>query len=127
LYQTSANARAHQRELAGWRSAGSAPWHFVLKQGDNRFQVELDVIQAGSQPQLQVRVGETTVELKLLASDGRWLSLEQDGVRRRVAYHQQGDSLWLYGQYGNLELQDVTHEAAGGQSIARSGTVRAPM
>src|SRR5690554_1389286 len=26
LYQASANGRAHQQQLAGWRSAGSAPW-----------------------------------------------------------------------------------------------------
>jgi geranyl-CoA carboxylase alpha subunit len=67
------------------------------------------------------------VELKLLASDGRWLSLELDGIRRRVAYHQDGDTVHLYGQYGNLELVDVTHEPAGGQNAASSGTVKAPM
>jgi geranyl-CoA carboxylase alpha subunit len=53
--------------------------------------------------------------------------LEQDGIRRRVAYHQDGDTLHLYGQYGNLELVDVTHEPAGGQNAASSGTVKAPM
>jgi geranyl-CoA carboxylase alpha subunit len=127
LYQASANARAHQGELAGWRSAGSAPWSFMLKQGDNRYSVALDVIEAGSQPCLRATIGDATVELKLLASDGRWLSLELDGIRRRVAYHQDGDTLHLYGQYGNLELVDVTHEPAGGQNAASSGTVKAPM
>src|SRR5690606_416874 len=123
LYQASANSRAHQGELAGWRSAGSAPWRFLLKQGDNRYSVALDVLKAGSQPRLRATVGEARVELKLLASDGRWLTLEQDGIRRRVAYHQDGDTLHLYGQYGNLELVDVTHEPAGGLSAASSGTV----
>ncbi len=127
LYQQSANARAHQRELAGWRSAGSAPWQFTLKHGEQKHRVNLDVQVAGSQPSLLATVGDTQVSLTLLASDGRWLTLELDGIRRRIAYQQQGEQLWLYGRYGNLELLDVTHEPAGGQNAASSGAVKAPM
>ncbi|MDP3847307.1 MAG: acetyl/propionyl/methylcrotonyl-CoA carboxylase subunit alpha [Pseudomonas sp.] len=127
LYQESANSRAHQGELAGWRSAGSAPWQFTLKHGEQKYSVELEVLTAGSQPSLRAKVGDSCVELKLLASDGRWLTLELDGIRRRIAYQHNGEQLWLYGQRGNLELQDVTHEPAGGQNAASSGTVKAPM
>jgi geranyl-CoA carboxylase alpha subunit len=127
LYQESANSRAHQRELAGWRSAGSAPWRFILKQGEQKFTVELDVMTAGSQPKLQACIGESKVDLQLLASDGRWLTMQLGGVRRRIAYHHDGEKLWLYGPFGNLELTDVTHEPAGGQNAASSGTVKAPM
>jgi geranyl-CoA carboxylase alpha subunit len=127
LYQTSANARAHQPGLSGWRSAGSAPWRFVLKQGEHKHAVELDVITSGQQAQLCVRRGEEQVSLRLLASDGRWLTLELDGVRRRQAYHIEDKRLWLYAEHGNLELLDVTHEPAGGQSAASSGAVKAPM
>ena len=127
LYQGSANSRAHQSELAGWRSAGSAPWRFILKQGEQKFTVELDVVAAGSQPKLQACIGETKVDLQLLSSDGRWLTLQLDGIRRRMAYHHDGEKLWLYGPFGNLELLDVTHEPAGGQNAASSGTVKAPM
>ncbi|MFZ2320023.1 MAG: acetyl/propionyl/methylcrotonyl-CoA carboxylase subunit alpha [Pseudomonas sp.] len=126
LYQQSANARAHQRELAGWRSAGSAPWQFTLKHGEQKHRVNLEVQVAGSQPSLLATVGDTQVSLTLLASDGRWLTLELDGIRRRIAYQQQGEQLWLYGHYGNLELLDVTHEPAGGQNTASSGAVKAP-
>jgi geranyl-CoA carboxylase alpha subunit len=127
LYQQSANSRAHQGGLAGWRSAGSAPWRFVLKHGEQKYAVELEVLGAGQQPSLRARVGEARVELRLLASDGRWLTLELDGIRRRQAYQQDGDRLWLYGRQGNLELLDVTHAPAGGQNAASSGTVKAPM
>lgn len=127
LYQQSANARAHQRELAGWRSAGSAPWQFTLKHGEHKHRINLEVQVAGSQPSLLATVGDTQVSLTLLASDGRWLTLELDGIRRRIAYQQQGEQLWLYGHYGNLELLDVTHEPAGGQNAASSGAVKAPM
>jgi geranyl-CoA carboxylase alpha subunit len=127
LYQASANGTAHQGGLAGWRSAGSAPWRFVLKQGEAKHTVELDVQGSGSQAHLKARVGETELELKLLASDGRWLTLEEDGVRSRRAYHLDGGRVWLFGHFGNLELLDVTHEPAGGQNAASSGAVKAPM
>jgi geranyl-CoA carboxylase alpha subunit len=127
LYQISADARAHQPGLSGWRSAGSAPWRFVLKQGEHKHSVELDVLSSGPQAQLRVRRGEEQLSLRLLASDGRWLTLELDGVRRRQAYHIEGEHLWLYGEHGNLELVDVTHEPAGGQNAASSGAVKAPM
>jgi geranyl-CoA carboxylase alpha subunit len=127
LYQESANSRAHQRELAGWRSAGSAPWRFILKQGEQKLTVELDVMTAGSQPKLQAKIGEELVDLQLLGSDGRWLTLQLGGIRRRIAYQHNGEKLWLYGPFGNLELLDVTHEPAGGQNAASSGTVKAPM
>ena len=71
--------------------------------------------------------GDEQLCLRLLASDGRWLSLELDGVRRRQAYHHEGERLWLYGEQRNLELLDVTHEPAGGQNAASSGAVKAPM
>ncbi len=127
LYQASANARAHQGGLAGWRNAGGAPWHFVLKQGEQKHVIELQVLESGEQPLLRAQIGEQSVELRLLASDGRWASLELDGIRQRRAYHLAGEQLWLYGHAGNLEFTDVTHEPAGGQNAASSGTVKAPM
>ncbi|QKE63676.1 acetyl/propionyl/methylcrotonyl-CoA carboxylase subunit alpha [Aquipseudomonas campi] len=127
LYQASANSRAHQGGLAGWRNAGGAPWSFVLKQGEQKHAVELEVLESGAQPLLRAQIGETQVELRLLASDGRWATFELDGIRQRRAYHLAGERLWLYGHSGNLELTDVTHEPAGGQNAASSGTVKAPM
>ncbi|MBD2837413.1 geranyl-CoA carboxylase subunit apha [Pseudomonas sp. JM0905a] len=127
LYQASAASSAHQGGLAGWRSAGSAPWRLTLRQGEQKHSVELTVQDAGQQPRLQARVADTEIAIRLQAADGRWAVLELDGIRRRVAYHQQATQLWLFGQNGNLELQDVTHEPAGGQAGATSGTVKAPM
>jgi geranyl-CoA carboxylase alpha subunit len=89
--------------------------------------VELAVQEAGRQPRLLARVGETEIAIRLLRADSRWAVVELDGIRRRVAYHQQAQQLWLFGQNGDLELQDVTHEPAGGQGSAGSGTVKAPM
>ncbi|MFG0379665.1 geranyl-CoA carboxylase subunit apha [Pseudomonas sp. zbq_18] len=127
LYQASASARAHQPGLSGWRNSGGAPWRYVLKQGEQKHSIELQALESGEQPLLRAQVGEHAIELRLLASDGRWAALELDGIRQRRAYHLAGEQVWLYGHNGNLELVDVTHAPADGQSAASSGTVKAPM
>ena len=128
LYQQSANARAHQSGLAGWRNAGSAPWRFVLKLGEQPFDIELDVVADGPQPSLLlVRVAEQRTAIRLLACDGRWANLELDGIRQRMAYHLDGETLWLYGHNGNLQFSDITHLPVGSAAGAGSGSVKAPM
>ncbi|WP_415755053.1 acetyl/propionyl/methylcrotonyl-CoA carboxylase subunit alpha [Pseudomonas leptonychotis] len=127
LFQQSANARAHQGGLAGWRNAGSAPWRFVLKHGEQSFNVALDVLSDGTQPKLLATLGEQQISLTLLASDSRWATLEMDGIRQRLAYHLEGDNLWLYGHNGNLHLSDITHQPVSSAAGAGSGSVKAPM
>ncbi|SFH74303.1 geranyl-CoA carboxylase alpha subunit [Pseudomonas guineae] len=127
LFQQSANARAHQGGLAGWRNAGSAPWRFVLKHGEQSFNVALDVLSDGTQPKLLATLGEQQISLTLLASDSRWATLEVDGIRQRLAYHLEGDNLWLYGHNGNLHLSDITHQPVSSAAGAGSGSVKAPM
>jgi geranyl-CoA carboxylase alpha subunit len=127
LFQQSANARAHQPGLAGWRNAGSAPWHFVLKHGEQSLTVELEVRADGPQTSLLVTVGEQQVSLKLLATDGRWATVERDGIRQRLAYHLDGEHIWLYGHAGNLHFTDITHQPVSSAAGAGSGSVKAPM
>ena len=127
FFQASAQASAHQGGLAGWRNANGAPWRFLLQQGEQRFAVELQVLEPGRQPRLVARLGDQQVPLRLLASDGRWVTLELDGIRQRLAYHLEGARLWLYGQQGNLELTDVSHEPASAGEGTSCGTVQAPM
>ncbi|MDP3978116.1 MAG: acetyl/propionyl/methylcrotonyl-CoA carboxylase subunit alpha [Pseudomonas sp.] len=127
LYQQSASASAHQSGLAGWRNAGSAPWGFVLEQGEQQHSVELEVLADGAQPSLLAKVGEQSISLRLLACDGRWTSLQLDGIRQRLAYHLEGDKLWLYGHSGNLQFTDITHLPVGSAAATGSGSVKAPM
>ena len=127
LYQQSANTRAHQPGLSGWSNGGSAPWRFVLEQGEQQHSVELDVLADGAQPSLLAKVGEQSISLKLLTCDGRWASLELDGIRQRLAYHLEGDKLWLYGHNGNLQFSDITHLPVGSAAGAGCGSVKAPM
>jgi geranyl-CoA carboxylase alpha subunit len=127
LYQTSAQSSAHQAGLAGWRNAGNAPWRFLLRHDEQQFAVELTVLESGQQPRLRASVGDQQLHLRLLGADGRWATLELDGVRRRLAYQQSAGTLWLYGDNGNLELTDVTHAPACTAVGTGSGLVKAPM
>ena len=127
LYQQSANTRAHQPGLSGWRNAGSAPWRFVLQQGEQQHSVELDVRVDGAQPGLLAKVDEQSISLKLLSCDGRWATLQLDGIRQRLAYHLEGGKLWLYGHNGNLEFTDIPHLPVSSAAGAGSGSVKAPM
>jgi geranyl-CoA carboxylase alpha subunit len=127
LFQQSANTCAHQGGLAGWRNAGSAPWRYVLKQGEQSFAVDVEVLNDGAKPTLLATLGEQQINLTLLASDGRWATLELDGIRQRLAYHLNGDNLWLYGHNGNLQLTDITHQPASSAAGTGSGSVKAPM
>lgn len=127
LYQASAQSSAHQTGLAGWRNAGNAPWRFLLKHGEQQFAVELTVLESGQQPRLSASVGEQQLHLHLLGADGRWATLELDGVRRHLAYQQSASTLWLYGHNGNLELTDITHAPASAAVGTGSGSVQAPM
>src|SRR5690606_10987656 len=106
LFQRSANARAHQPGLAGWHNAGRATWRFVLRHGEHKHEVELHTVESGQQPLLHAQVGDTRLTLRLLASDGRWATLELDGIRHRHAYHLAAERIWLYGHAGNLEFTD---------------------
>lgn len=127
LYHASAMSTAHQGGLAGWRSARSAPWRFSLRQWEHKHEVELTVSETGERPRLLAKVGNDELVICLSQADGRWAVIELNGIRRRIAYHQQAERLWLFGPNGNLELLDVTHEPASGQAGASSGTVEAPM
>ncbi|MCM2059381.1 geranyl-CoA carboxylase subunit apha [Pseudomonas aeruginosa] len=127
LYQAGAEASAHQPGLAGWRSAAGAPWKIVLKHAEQRLEIGLEVLESGRRPRLLARLERREIAVRLLDCDGRWASVELDGIRRRHAYHLDGGRLWLYGHGGNLELLDVTHAGASAQVGASSGTLKAPM
>lgn len=115
------------RQRAGWRNAAQATACFQLGQAEQRHRVELRVIEPGAQPQLLAQVGDARIALRLLDDDGRWATLEIDGVRRRQAYHLAGDKLWLYGAFGNLELVDLTQAAPAPSQAEGSTTLKAPM
>ena len=119
-----ASAAEHPAQWAGWRNSKSAPWRYVLGAGEHRHGVELQ--QRGEY--LEIRVAEQPISLRLLDNDGRWATVEIDGVRRRYAFHLAADSLWINGSGGALQVLDLTHAPTlNSQENQRSGTLKAPM
>lgn len=118
-----ASAAEHPAQWAGWRNSPSVAWRYVLGAAEQRHIVELQHNGAD----LELRVGEDRVRLRLLENDGRWATVEIDGVRRRYAVHLAADSLWINGEGGALQLLNLTHATITAKDDVRSGTLKAPM
>lgn len=101
FYQHS--AERHPPGLAGWRNNVGVP-------GTYRLEVNHELHSVSVAP-------------LALTSDGRHVSAVLNGIRRRIAYHLDGDQLWLPG----LSVTNRTQQVARRQADARSGTVKAPM
>ncbi|MBJ2208966.1 acetyl/propionyl/methylcrotonyl-CoA carboxylase subunit alpha [Pseudomonas carnis] len=101
FYQHSANQ--HTQTLARWRNTASVPVTYRLEANGQLHSVSVDDLQ--------------------LTTDGRHASLVIKGVRRRIAYHLDGNRVWLPG----LTVTDRTQQVASRQADASSGTVQAPM
>ncbi|WP_315337927.1 acetyl/propionyl/methylcrotonyl-CoA carboxylase subunit alpha [Pseudomonas grimontii] len=103
FYQHSADR--HPQSLAGWRNNASIPCTFRLEVDG-----EPHTIAAAPLP---------------LSTDGRHATLVLNGIRRRIAYHLDGNQLWLPG----LTVTNRTKQVASRQAdtASGSGSVKAPM
>ena len=113
FYQHSAGQ--HRQGLSGWRNNASVPWTYRLAVNDDVQEVAISV--------LDHQLHANGIDISHLSSDGRWATLVLDGIRRRVAYHLDGDQLWLPG----VTVVNQTQQVASRQADAGNGTVKAPM
>ncbi|MGE7813579.1 acetyl-CoA carboxylase biotin carboxylase subunit [Pseudomonas sivasensis] len=97
------SADQHAQGLAGWRNNASIPWTYRLEVNGDLQTVTVDDLQ--------------------LSTDGRYATRVLNGIRRRIAYHLDGDQLRLPG----LTVTNRTQQVARRQADASSGTVKAPM
>ncbi|MNZ58172.1 Acetyl-/propionyl-coenzyme A carboxylase alpha chain [compost metagenome] len=119
-----AAAQAHLSPLGGWRNNASVPLHYRIGLEDQDWPVALQAIPG--QP-LRIQVAERSFELKIIHSDGRWATLEIEGVRQRHAYRLEAGRLWLFTRPGSLQFVDRTQTQVTGQASVSSGTLKAPM
>ncbi len=127
FYQHSASL--HSTALAGWRNNARVPLHYRIGMDEAQWTLELTALPSG---QLHVQLAEETLELKLLNCDGRWASLEINGIRRRYAYRLDAGQLWLFTRPGSLHLRDQTRAALvnsqfSSQVSVSTHTLKAPM
>ena len=101
FYQHSAGQ--HPQPLAGWRNNANVPCTYRLEAYDETHSVTVDPLS--------------------LTYDGRHVTVVLNGIRRRIAYHLDGNQLWLPG----LTVINRTQQVARRQADASSGRVKAPM
>ncbi|MFV0930611.1 acetyl-CoA carboxylase biotin carboxylase subunit [Pseudomonas jessenii] len=119
-----AATQAHLAPLGGWRNNASVPLHYRIGLEDQDWPVALQAIPG--EP-LRIQVAERSLELKIIHSDGRWATLEIEGVRQRHAYRLEAGRLWLFTRPGSLQFVDRTQAQVTGQASVSSGTLKAPM
>jgi geranyl-CoA carboxylase alpha subunit len=119
-----ASAQAYLAPLAGWRNNASVPLHYRIGVEDQDWQVELNALP--DQP-YRLTVGARTLQLKVIQCDGRWATLDLDGIRQRYAYRLDAGQLWLSTRPGSLRLIDRTQALISSQASVSSGTLKAPM
>jgi geranyl-CoA carboxylase alpha subunit len=122
LYQ--ASAQVHPAPLAGWRNNASAPLHYRLGLDDQEWSVVLNAVPSEA---YRIDVGDRSLELKVIHSDGHWATLEIDGIRQRHAYRQERGQLCLFTRPGSLTLEDRTQALVSSQASVSTGTLKAPM
>jgi geranyl-CoA carboxylase alpha subunit len=123
-----ASAQVHHAPLAGWRNNASVPLHYRIGLEDQDWSVELNAVPG--EP-YRIQVATTPFELKVIQCDGRWASLEINGIRRRHAYRLAAGQLWLFTRPGSLRLVDRTQAVVNSQASVSTGTgtgtLKAPM
>ena len=119
-----ASAQTHPAPLAGWRNNASVPLHYRIGLNDQDWPVELNASPDGS---FRIRVAEQLLELKIIRCDGRWATLEIDGIHQRHAYRLEAGHLWLFARPGSLKLLDRTQALVSSQASVSTGTLKAPM
>ncbi|MDI3274479.1 acetyl/propionyl/methylcrotonyl-CoA carboxylase subunit alpha [Pseudomonas sp. AL03] len=119
-----ASAQVHPAPLAGWRNNASVPLHYRIGLDDQDWSVELN---AEPGEPYRIQVATTPFELKVIQCDGRWASLEINGIRRRHAYRLEAGHLWLFTRPGSLRLVERTQALVSSQVSVSTGTLKAPM
>ncbi|MCP1497206.1 geranyl-CoA carboxylase alpha subunit [Pseudomonas migulae] len=119
-----ASAQAHPAVLAGWRNNASVPLHYRIGLEEQDWPVQLNAVPG--EP-YRIQVAGQAFELSVIQCDGRWATVEIDGIRRRQAYRLDAGQLWLFTRPGSLRLMDCTQALVSSEASASSGTLKAPM
>ncbi|MHC8319465.1 acetyl/propionyl/methylcrotonyl-CoA carboxylase subunit alpha [Pseudomonas sp. GB2N2] len=118
------SAQVHRTALAGWRNNASVPLHYRIGLEDQDWPVQVNAVPGQA---YRIEVAAQSLELNIIHCDGRWATLEIDGIRQRHAYRLEAAQLWLFTGPGSLCLEDRTQALVSSQASVSSGTLKAPM
>ena len=106
-----------------WQSALDLPRVIKLQMGEQTYGLKVLAKNDG----LHVSWNEQQATLQILHQQENLLTYIWQGIRRSVAYVQQGDTLFLDRGNGNLTIQHITYAPPASADTAGDGQIRAPM
>lgn len=106
-----------------WQNAPDLPRVLQLQIGEQTYSLQVVAKTDG----LHIGWNAQQAILQVLSQQENRLTYSWQGVRRKVAYVQQGDTLYLDRANGNLIIQHSTYAAPASASSAGDGQIRAPM
>ncbi len=106
-----------------WQSALDLPRVIKLQMGEQTYGLKVLAKNDG----LHVSWNEQQATLQILHQQENLLTYIWQGIRRSVAYVQQGDTLFLDRGNGNLTIQHTTYAPPASADTAGDGQIRAPM
>lgn len=106
-----------------WQSALDLPRVIKLQMGEQTYSLQVLAKNDG----LHVSWNEQQATLQILHQQKNLLTYIWQGIRRSVAYVQQGDTLFLDRGNGNLTIQHTTYAPPASADTAGDGQIRAPM
>ncbi len=116
--QASQFKQAHQ-----WHNSLDVAKSLKLQVGEQTHSIKL----LNEQNSMQVQWNDDNAAIQLIEQSDHHLTYVWQGVRRRVAFVQQRDTLYLDRGNGNLIIQDTTYAAPVTSDAVGDGQIRAPM
>lgn len=106
-----------------WHNALDVAKSLKLLVGEQTHRIKL----LAEQDSVQVQWNDESANIQLIEKQDNFVTYIWQGVRRSVAFVQQGDTLYLDQGNGNLIIQNTTYAAPITADAAGDGQIRAPM
>lgn len=112
-----------EESASQWHSAIEVAKTFKLHIGEQTHTIKLQDQHDG----MQLQWNDESAAIQVIEKTAHQLTYVWQGVRRGVAFVQQGDTLYLDRGNGNLMIQNTTYAAPVTADAAGDGQIRAPM
>ncbi|WP_321169979.1 acetyl/propionyl/methylcrotonyl-CoA carboxylase subunit alpha [Sedimentitalea xiamensis] len=127
IHARSGRQSAHAPELLSWRNTASTPWHYRLEAEGKTYDLSLIVDPHRTHMRCTAQAGDNETIIDLISIDATHCVYLADGVRRRLRFAVDGNTVYLDGPFGNIAFRNLTHQPTAGADAGGSGRVVASM
>ena len=121
--QSTSQSKQPEAIATQWHNTLSVAKSLKLLVGEQTHAIKL----LNEQDSVQVQWNDESANIELIEKNDNLVTYVWQGVRRRVAFVQHGDTLYLDRGNGNLIIQNTTYAAPITADAAGDGQIRAPM